>query len=144
MKNYEIDIIVSPDLSEEEAKLTKEKVSSFILEAGGTLTEAKDPLRTRTGYAIAKKREAYLVEFSFTLEPEKLKDLQTRIKEEKQILRFMVLNKKIEKEPPAERRPRPILTESAAEEEAPRETVKNEKKVELEEIEEKLEEILKP
>ncbi|MFH1451522.1 MAG: hypothetical protein ABIF89_02885, partial [bacterium] len=75
---------------------------------------------------------------------EKMAGLQSKIKDEKQVIRSMILNKRPEREFPVARKPIIIPAENAFEDEAPKEKLKIDKKVELEEIEEKLEEILKP
>ncbi len=134
MKNYEINLLISPDLSEEEVRLLSEKVASFINNEGGNLIESKSPLKIRVGYPIKKKKEAYFITFVLSLESEKLKSFEKKLKEEGQILRYLITKKEPAKEI--------IRTKVMPPREVLREVPKPEKKVELEEIEEKLEEIL--
>jgi len=146
MKQYELECLISTEVPEKELGLLTEKVSSFLGEEGGTAIEIKDLIRRGLGYPIKKKRSAYLVIFNFELAPERLKSLEEKLRIEPQLLRYMILTRKM-----VGRAPRIVL---APKREFPKEfpeakTVpqksyvpKSEKKVELKEIEEKLEEIL--
>jgi len=119
MKTYELTYLISPDLSEKEVFSFQEKIISLIQEAGGTLGEVKTPVR---------KKMAYLSTLNFHLDPEKLGSLEKKLKSEQKILRYLILKKKILKKIPE------ILIEK------PKRIVRP--KVELKEIEKKLEEIL--
>ncbi len=139
MKNYEISILVSPDLSEEEINLFREKAISFITAEAGNLIEAKGTKRLRLGQPVKKKREAYFLTFIFSLEGEKLKLLEEKLKAEPTVLRYLMAVKKPVRELVIKARP---LVPREIPSEIPKETPRIEKKVELKEIEEKLEEIL--
>jgi ribosomal protein S6 len=80
-------------------------------------------IERKTAYPIKKEEEVFLVSLDFNFSPEKIKDLEKKLKEENKILRYLILVKE-KKEKPAEK-----------------ETLKK-KKVELKEIEKKLKEIL--
>lgn len=133
MKHYELTYLISPNLSEKEVLSFQEKIISLIQEVGGTLDEARELMR---------KKMAYLATLNFHLDPEKLGSLEKRMKSESQVLRYMILTKKVPKK-------RMSMTtggrragwspEIAIK---PKKTVKPEAKVELKEIEKKLEEIL--
>jgi ribosomal protein S6 len=120
MRNYELTYLISSSLSEEELKRFQEKIISLIQEVGGTLGETKEPIR---------KKVAYLTTLNFHLSPKKLDSLEKRLKSESQIIRYMILTRRAPKEVP----------EVAIK---PKKIIKPEPKVELKEIEKKLEEIL--
>ncbi len=132
MKNYELVYLITPDLSATEAKTLSEKVSGFIPELEGLVLNSSDLERRKLAYLINKKMEAFLVSLEFSLLPEKIKDLKKKIISEKQILRYIIVTKIQRKEKPKKVR--------KIEKEEP--TVK-EKKVEIEKINEKIDEILK-
>jgi len=146
MKNYELTCLISPDLSEEELKSFREKINSFIQEEGGTLTEINSPIKKRLAGPIKHRNQAYLTTLNFQLEPEKLANLdynppttqkrleniEKKLKSENQILRYLILIKP---------RPKEILVRGKKlPTPKPRKILKP--KVELREIEKKLEEIL--
>lgn len=136
MKNYELTYLISPELSEEEARAFQEKIISLIKEKGGVLNEANSPIKKRLAYQIKKQGQAYLAILNFQLNPEELAGLEKKIKLENKILRYLILTKKVTKIIPKAVRVRPVTKKL-------KETVsEKEKKVELKEIEKKLEEIL--
>ena len=127
MKYYELTYLISPELSEPEVKEIQEKLNSFIQDQGGILDSSNTPERTSLSYPVKKKNEAFLVSISFYLKPENIGNLEKEVKTKGSILRFLLFSKRKEKLEKATRR-RPIK--------------KSEKKTELKDIEEKLEEIL--
>jgi len=126
MKYYELTYLISPELSTEEIEKFQEKLRSLIIEGGG-LDKIGNPIRKKLAYPIKKKNEAFLATLNFYLNPGKLEDLEKKLKGEEKILRFLIVTKK---------RPK-ILPEILVK---PGKIVKP--KVELKEIEKKLEEIL--
>jgi len=134
MKHYELTYLISSEVSEEEAKSFPEKVLLLIQEAEGIIENKSFPLRRKLAYSIKKQEDAYLAVMTFQLDPEKLAGFEKKLKAEGQIIRYLLLVKKPIKVIKAIRR-RPIS-------EKPLLTQPQEKKVELKEIEKKLEEIL--
>ncbi len=88
--------------------------------------------KTRVLYPAQKEKEALLLSLDFQLNPEGLENLERKLKAESQILRYLLIAKKI-----------PAATEIAEKSSRfPKKIVKPKSKVELKEIEKKLEEIL--
>lgn len=143
MKHYELTYLISPELSEETVLAFQEKVIVLIKDEGGNLEEVKTPLIKKLAYSLkkpdlpTKHDKAYLGVLNFQLNPEKIADLEKKLKAESQILRYLLLNKPaVKKLGYAPRRtPLKSLVEKPK-------IVPEEKKVELKEIEKKLEEIL--
>jgi ribosomal protein S6 len=124
MKNYELTYLISPNLSEKEVLIFQEKIISLIQEGGGTLDEVKTPVR---------KKGIYLATLNFHLDSGKLGNLEKKLKADGQVLRYIILTKKLPKKVP-EKKPEITIK--------PKKIVKPKAKVELKEIEKKLEEIL--
>lgn len=145
MKLYELTYLISLDISEEELKNLSQKVVGFIIEEEGTVKKIMEPLRKKFGYPIKKKGNAFLITLNFQLSPGKLKNLEKKLKSEAQIIRYMILTKKGSGEIPA---PEKLIKPPALrEKEKARETketakIIKPKKVELKEIDKKIEEIL--
>lgn len=131
-KTYELTYLISPELSEEELKELQAKFVSFIKEEEGILVEEKLPLNKKLAYSVKKQSHAFLAVLIFQLSPEKLANLEKKIKEENRILRYLILVKRVTKEAKAPRIFKKIKIEKP----------EKEKKVELKEIGKKLEEIL--
>jgi small subunit ribosomal protein S6 len=137
LKYYELSYLINPELSEEEVKTLSEKVSTYIQEAKGILDMAEIPVKKRLGYPIKEKRTAYFIATKFHLEDGNLETLEKNLKAESQILRFIIVGLK------------PMKITGKIEKTTRAEEIKNNlksdtvpKKVELKEIEKKLEEIL--
>ncbi len=130
MKFYELAYLLAPELSEKELSLVQEKINSFIQEMEGLLNETFPPVEKNLAYPIKKREKAFFSWLTFQLKPEKLKDLEEKLKGEEKILRYLILAKKLPKKAPS----LPSFQKKKVVQEKP--------KVELKEIEKKLEEIL--
>ena len=131
MKNYELTCLISSQSTEEEIKEFQGRINSLIKEIEGK-NETIGTIKKRLASPIKKNSQAYLITFNFGLNPDKLTDLKNKLKEEKKILRYIVFFKKPQKMT-ASKRPSVRISKKTSE---------PKKKVELKEIEKKLEEIL--
>ena len=132
MKNYELTYLISSEISEAETQQLQAQVVSLIQTEGGIILEEKMPFGRKLAYPVKKQSQAYLSCLVFQLEPEKLKDLEKKLKEINQILRYLLLVKypaKEQKTTAFVKKPKPLKTEK-------------EKKVDIKDIEKKLDEIL--
>ncbi len=129
MKHYELTYLISPDLSNEEANSLSTEITSNILAKQGILEKNLSLLKKQLSYSIKKKTAAYLACLNFQIKPEGLKELRKQIESNSKILRYLILSK----ESP-EKTAKTLIKK-------PRRIIKP--KVELKEIEKKLEEILK-
>ncbi len=129
MQLYEATYLIDPDLASEGVKSLQEKIKTWIEEEKGSLTKAHHPMQKELAYPIKKKNTAFMASLTFDLSPLNLQNIEKKMKEESAILRYLILKKEPEK-----------LTGKAAPRR--RSTRLPKAKVELEEIEKKLEEIL--
>lgn len=137
MKYYQLNYLISPALTEEEAKDVQEKITSFIQNAGGILDGSYSdfPKKRRLAYPIKKQDAAYIISLNFRSKPDFLEKLQRELKEKIQIIHSLLVIKKIIKEIPRMRRFPPISSKIQTD------RIKSDK-VEIKEIDQKLEEIL--
>lgn len=95
MKKYELTYLIQPETSSDEISAFSTKINSFIQEQEGII-EIDSQEQTRTlGYEIKSKKNVFLKTVVFKYNPEKLSTLDKYLKEEKSILRFLII--KIEK-----------------------------------------------
>ena len=115
----------------------------------GIFKNVSEPARKKLGYPIKKRKDAFLITLSFGLNPEKLKELEKKLKFDNQILRHTILEKIPAKIP--EKIKRPLFAKSIEKKSTFAESEKKTpelkkpapaKKVELKEIDKKIEEIL--
>ena len=134
MINYELTYLISPELSEEQIQTTSQGVVSYIEEQGGVLSGVQDkPLKKFLGHPIENHTMAYVGTLKFSLASEKTKSLEEKLKQEKQILRIMFIAK-----PQKEK----LIFRKIRKKFIPSNVVKKQK-IELKEIDKKIEEILK-
>ncbi|HOK00497.1 MAG TPA: 30S ribosomal protein S6 [Candidatus Pacearchaeota archaeon] len=146
---YELNFLISGDV--EDFKTVNQKIINYIAEEGGVLEQEIEPKRIKLAYPIKKKNEAYLSTLIFKLDSEKLQNLIKKTKEEKEILRHLVLKTKVSKKPEKiyKKEEKAQISEEVKIEEGKEEIKpvfhikpKKEEKVELKEIDKKIEEIL--
>ena len=135
MRNYDLSLIFSPLLPEEEANDLFQEFVSFVQEQGGILENqrllGKKPLLA----PIRDSKEGYLGIITFSLSEEKLPNLEGKCKGTERILRFFLVRQ-------AKRTPKKTRTIPTPEiASAPMQ--KKEEKADLKDIDEKLEEIFK-
>lgn len=154
MRHYELTYLISANLSEEETKSLLIKITSLIQKEEGVLDNfsfddsTKGVIRKKLAHPIKKQSQGYLINLKFSLNPEKLSGLEKKIKLENKIIRFMILivppTKKVSLKEKRKFKTVPVLKEIPAHFKKPGGAVtEKEKKVELKEIDKKLEEILK-
>lgn len=130
MKYYKLTYLVSPDLTEDEAKKIQENLNSLIQDKKGILISSASLTKKKLGYAVRKKNNAYLGSLNFGAEKENLLELQQEIKEKKEILRSLLTYQKPTKQEKI--KPKRVRKPETTEAE----------KIEIEEIDKKLDEIL--
>ena len=147
MEFYEFNFLISPVLSQAEADALAEKMEAELQKFGKSSSDKKTD-RRRLSYPINKETEAW---FSFiTLYPEAGKDkgsilqeIEKMFKEEKNVLRMMTIKKRPVKISAIRRRPSSKISEEAkAEPEKEEEKKPVKTKAQLEEIGQKLDEML--
>jgi ribosomal protein S6 len=140
MKLYELTYLMPIDLSEEVIKSTQEKVSSFIVENQGTIYKIEEITKRRLGEETKKNNVANMATLSFYFAPEKLENLKKNLKTDANVMNNIIIYKEPRKRMQAPRRMRPVTV--IQEESKEIKTSEKPKKVEIKEIEKKLEEIL--
>lgn len=161
-KKYEIAYLLSPNVSEGEVLGYDQKITSFISQSEGEIIDARPSKKIKLAYQIKKNSHAYFGLVNFSAFPEKIGEIEKKLKFEDKLLRYLIvfLDKKAEiakksaLPPFAEEEKKPAAFRAGAKymipevkitARKPAETVEKkpeEKKVSLEEIEKKLEKIL--
>ena len=149
---YELTCLISPDLSEEELQKLNAEIREILVKKSAEIKKEELRQKERLAYPVKKKDFGFYVSFDFLLEDgQAAVDIQAEIKSKKTILRSLMIIKP-EK---AQIVPRvPMLTASGKPAVKPvgdkkpeakiiPERTPEEKKREMEEIDKKLEEILK-
>lgn len=136
MQLYELSYLIHPKVKKEDRDSLQEKMKSFIQDQEGKVTHMIPPSKIELAYPIKDQEKAFLATLLFKMTPSKVEGIKEEAQKEDNILRHLLLKREEEKEKKKRRKKR--------EKEAPAPGKKEEKKakVELKEIEKKLEEIL--
>lgn len=137
MRIYEINYIIPGSLSEEELKSISEKINGFIVESNGKIEKASEPAKKSLGFQIGGRKDIFFNSVIFSIPEENIVEFEKKVKGESSISRYNLLKRNkvgsdFLREFPRRRR-KPL--ESSEEHSKP-------KKVELKEIDQKIEEIL--
>jgi len=91
LRDYELMVIISPDVSEEDIPGTIDKVSDFITSRGGTITEVDHWGKRKLAYPIARFREGDYVLSRFKFNPGMTAELEANLKISEMILRHLLV-----------------------------------------------------
>ena len=147
VKNYEIAYLIHPDIVEDEVFGEAGKITSFVQEVHGLVGRIGEPKKRRLAYPIKKFRDAYFGWTKFTIAPERIAEIEKKLKLGKNLIRYLIIEDV--KRPLAEFRPRrePTLRRVLPPSRPPvtpfvPEPPKEEDRMKIEELDKKLEEIL--
>lgn len=91
MRDYELVVIISPDVAEEDIPSTVDKVSDFITSRGGAMTEVDRWGKRRLAYPIRRFREGNYVVSRFSIEPGMTDQLEANLQMSENILRHLLV-----------------------------------------------------
>lgn len=91
MRDYEMVMIISPDVDEEDVPGTIDKISEFITSRGGEVTQVDRWGKKKMAYSINRFSEGNYVVSRFKCEPGMTTELEASLKISEQILRHMLV-----------------------------------------------------
>lgn len=89
-RQYELTLILSPNLLEGEIDSLEQEVEKGIKELKGSLKNQKKPEKRELSYPIKKFQSGYFVLLTFLLGPDKIEALSSLLKDKKNILRYLI------------------------------------------------------
>jgi ribosomal protein S6 len=90
MRNYEVVLILQPDLDETAFNAAVDKVKGWITTSGGTIAKVDIWGKRRMAYAIRKQREGQYVLITAELAPTFCTDLERNLRFLEPVMRFMI------------------------------------------------------
>ncbi len=93
MRDYELVIIVTPDIDETATAEVVDKVKSWISEVGGSIESFEEWGRQKLAYLIRKNKEGQYYLFNLKLEPTAVVNLERNFRLQESIMRFLIVNK---------------------------------------------------
>lgn len=146
MKIYELTYIISPDITSEEAEAKAREIEALIKRSEGSVISQSNPTAKTLSYPIKSRASGFFGILEFQIEPEKLAEIKESVSKDGKITRHMMVVKNPVKIKKGRRtRPAPSFQPDVkAEENNPPSAKASEgkEKVELKDIEQRLDEIL--
>lgn len=91
MRNYELMLLLDPNLQEEDSKALLDQIQQTIKTNQGNIIKLNQWGKRKLAYEIKKFQEAIYTIIDFELEPERLADLEKSIKFNEKILRYLIV-----------------------------------------------------
>lgn len=89
MNKYELAVVLSAKLEDEERAAAIEKVTGYITRFGGTVADIDEWGKKRLAYEIQKMKEGYYYFIQFEGETTVPAELEERLRIEETVLRFL-------------------------------------------------------
>ena len=90
MRDYELVLVVTPEVGDEGLPATVDRVHGFIQENGGEVKQVDQWGKRRLAYPIRRQSEAYYVITQFALEPQAVRALEGNLDLAEDVLRHLV------------------------------------------------------
>ncbi|MBE9482977.1 MAG: 30S ribosomal protein S6 [Chloroflexi bacterium] len=91
MRDYELVLIISPEVVEEKFDATIDSISQFITEKGGTISDVDRWGKRRLAYPIDHFMEGSYVLAHFRLKPALSKELEANLRISEEVLRHLLV-----------------------------------------------------
>lgn len=91
MRDYELIVIISPEVTDEEVPVTLEKMNQFITDRGGSITEVNQWGKRKLAYPIENFMEGNYVLTQFKMEPKQTAELEASLRLSEEILRHLLV-----------------------------------------------------
>jgi small subunit ribosomal protein S6 len=91
VRDYELTVVFSPEIAEEDIPTEIEKVNQFITQKGGVITEVNQWGRRKLAYPIRRFREGNYALTQFKLLPNLTVELEKNLQSSEEILRYLLV-----------------------------------------------------
>lgn len=91
MRDYELVLVISPEIAEEDVPSTIDKVSQFITGRGGAVAGVNRWGRRKLAYPIHRHMEGNYVVTQFQLDPEQIAGLEASLGLAEEVIRHLVV-----------------------------------------------------
>lgn len=89
MSKYELALVVSAKIEDDERNATVEKVKGYIERFGGTITNVEDWGKKRMAYEVKKMREAFYYFIQFDAEKTAPYEIENHVRLMENVIRYL-------------------------------------------------------
>jgi len=90
-RNYEMVLIISPEVADEKFGATIDNISQFITENGGAVSEVEQWGKRRLAYPVKHFVEGSYVLTRFNMKPTSSKELEAKLQISDEVLRHLLI-----------------------------------------------------
>ena len=91
MRDYELVVVVSPEVGDEGFPVAVERVSQFIRDRGGEVKDVDQWGRRRLAYPIQRHTEGFYAVTHFSADPQAVRPLESSLDLAEDVLRHLVV-----------------------------------------------------
>jgi small subunit ribosomal protein S6 len=91
LRDYELVVVLSPEVGDEGYAATVERISNVITAAGGEIKNVDQWGRRRLAYPIRRYAEGYYAVTTFVANPETIRPLESNLDLAEDVLRHLVV-----------------------------------------------------
>ena len=92
LRDYELLLIISPEVTDEELESRVSKISQTITERGGVVSSTEPWGKRKLAYPIEHFTEGHYVLIRFSFEPALCKELEASLRISEEIIRHLLIN----------------------------------------------------
>ncbi len=92
MLNYELAVIINPDVPDEKLDASAESLTKYITEKGGVVAGVDKWGKKKFAYPVKHKLEGHYVLIRFAMKPSMGKDLEGHLRISEDIMRFLLIS----------------------------------------------------
>ena len=90
-RNYELVLLINPDVTDEAFSATTDSVSKFVTEHGGTITNVEQWGKRKLAYPIQHFMEGNYVLTQFKLQPSLSQEFEASLQISEEVLRHLLI-----------------------------------------------------
>jgi len=91
LRNYELTVIIDPDIAEEDVPQTMEKLTALVAKSGGGVNEINHWGRRKLAYPIGHRGEGNYVMMKVEFEPAKIAKFESSLNLAEEYLRHLLV-----------------------------------------------------
>jgi small subunit ribosomal protein S6 len=91
LRDYELTVVFSPEIAEEDINTAIERVNQFITQKGGLITEMNRLGRRKLAYPIKNFKDGNYTLTQLKLEPNQAAKLEANLKSWEDVLRYLLV-----------------------------------------------------
>ncbi|MFC1925261.1 30S ribosomal protein S6 [Chloroflexota bacterium] len=91
MRDYELTVVFSPEIAEEEINTAIERVNQYITQKGGTITEMNRLGRRKLAYPINNFNDGNYTLTQLKLDPDQAAKLEANLRSWEDVLRYLLV-----------------------------------------------------